>query len=126
VNNRFRESSTSNDRASDAPSLLGAGSKPHSKWGGKEGLPLPLGASWVDDEKGFNFAVYAEHAESVTLFLFSAQDLVEPILTFQFDFLRNKSGRIWHCRIPLNQMCNARYYAYSVSGCLGSTPKRFC
>ena len=77
---------------------------------------MPLGASWVDDEKAFNFAVYAEHAESVTLLLYSAQDLVEPILKFQFDFLRNKSGRIWHCRIPLNQICNARYYAYSVSG----------
>jgi isoamylase len=116
VNIRFRESNTSNDRASDARSLLGAGSKPHRTWAGKEGLPLPLGASWVEDEKAFNFAVYAEHAETVTLLFYSAQDLVQPILTFQFDCLRHKSGRIWHCRIPLNQMCNARYYAYSVSG----------
>ena len=115
MNIRFRESNTSND-SSDAPSLLRAGSKPHPTWAGKEGLPLPLGASWVDDEKAFNFAVYAEHAESVTLLFYSAQDLMEPTLTFQFDFLRNKSGRIWHCRIPLNQICNARYYAYSVSG----------
>jgi glycogen operon protein len=67
VNIRFRESNTSNDRASDARSLLGAGSKPHRTWAGKEGLPLPLGASWVEDEKAFNFAVYAEHAETVTL-----------------------------------------------------------
>jgi isoamylase len=107
VNIRFRESSTSN-HSSDAPSRLRAGSKPHATWAGREGLPLPLGASWVDDEKAFNFAVYAEHAESVTLLLYSAQDLEEPILKFQFDFLRNKSGRIWHCRIPLNQICNAR------------------
>jgi glycogen operon protein len=113
VNIRFRESSTSNDSAG-APSLLRAGSKPHPTWAGKEGLPLPLGTSWVDDEKAYNFAVYAEHAESVTLLFYSAQDLVQPILTFQFDSLRNKSGLIWHCRIPLNQMCNARYYAYSV------------
>ncbi len=115
MNIRFRESSTSS-HSSDAPSLFRAGSKPHATWAGREGLPLPLGVSWVDDEKAFNFAVYAEHAESVTLFLYSAQDLVEPILKFKFDFLRNKSGRIWHCRIPLNQICNARYYAYSVSG----------
>src|SRR5262249_3568308 len=32
------------------------------------------------------------------------------------DFLRNKSGRIWHCSIPLSEMAEARYYAYSVSG----------
>jgi predicted carbohydrate-binding protein with CBM48 len=89
VNNRFRESSTFNDRASDARSLLAAGSKPHPTWAGKEGLPLPLGASWVADEKAFNFAVYAEHAESVTLLFYSAQDLVEPILKFQFDVCIN-------------------------------------
>ena len=34
----------------------------------REGLPLPLGVSWVEDEQAFNFAVYAEHAESVKLF----------------------------------------------------------
>jgi len=52
----------------------------------------------------------------VTLLLYFANDLVNPILTFQFDFLRNKSGRVWHCRLPLNQLRDARYYAYSVSG----------
>ena len=39
-----------------------------------------------------------------------------PVLSFRFDFLRNKSGRIWHCRIPLARIGSARYYAYSVSG----------
>ena len=43
-------------------------------------------------------------------------DLVNPLLTFRFDFLRNKSGRIWHCRIPITEIGEARYYAYSVSG----------
>ena len=85
-------------------------------WAQTEGLPLPLGATWIEDEQAFNFAVYAEHAESVTLFLYSPADLAKPVLTFQFDPIRNKSGRIWHCRIPLDQMCDARYYAYSVSG----------
>jgi isoamylase len=42
--------------------------------------------------------------------------LANPILTLRFDPLRNKSGRIWHCRIPLKQLRGARYYAYSVSG----------
>jgi len=77
---------------------------------------LPLGVTWIAEDAAFNFAVCAEHAESVTLLLYSPQDLLEPIVTFPFDFRRNKSGRTWHCKIPLNQICNARYYAYSVSG----------
>ena len=85
-------------------------------WFKREGFPLPLGATWIEEEQAFNFAVYAEHAENVILLLYSDDDLVNPILTFQFDFLRNKSGRVWHCRIPLDQMRGARYYAYSVSG----------
>ena len=85
-------------------------------WSQTEGSPLPLGATWIEEEQAFNFAVHSEHAESVTLLLFPSDDLVNPILTFQFDFVRNKSGSIWHCRLPFEQMRNARYYAYSVSG----------
>ena len=81
-----------------------------------EGLPLPLGATWVESEQAFNFAIYTEHAESLTLFLYASGDLANPLLTFQFDSIRNKSGRVWHCRIPLRQMRDARYYGYSVSG----------
>ena len=75
---------------------------PHKRprWAQTEGTPLPLGATWIEEEQAFNFAVYAEHAESVTLLLYSADELANPILTFQFDFVRNKSGRIWHCRLP--------------------------
>jgi len=85
-------------------------------WEQAEGSPLPLGATWIEDEQAFNFAVYGEHAESVTLLLYSEADLISPLLAYRFDFLRNKSGRIWHCRIPLREMGDARYYAYSVSG----------
>jgi len=85
-------------------------------WEETEGTPLPLGATWIEDQEAFNFSVYAEYAESVTLLLYSAEDLENPILTYAFDFLRNKSGKIWHCRLPLNQMRGACYYAYSVSG----------
>ena len=41
---------------------------------------------------------------------------MDPLLAFRFDFLHNKSGRIWHCRIPTRSVGGARYYAYSVSG----------
>jgi isoamylase len=85
-------------------------------WAQTEGSPLPLGVTWIEQERAFNFALHAEHAESVTLLLFSPTDLVKPFLTFRFDFLRNKSGRIWHCRVPIADIGEARYYAYSVSG----------
>jgi pullulanase/glycogen debranching enzyme len=39
-------------------------------WAQTEGLPLPLGATWIPEEQAFNFAVYAEHAETVTLLLY--------------------------------------------------------
>jgi isoamylase len=85
-------------------------------WEQIEGSPLPLGVTWIEKEQAFNFAVHAEHAESVTLLLYTSADLVNPLLTYRFDFLRNKSGRIWHCRIPINEMREASYYGYSVSG----------
>src|ERR1700739_2512629 len=85
-------------------------------WEQAEGTPLPLGATWIDTEQAFNFAVHAEHAESVTLLLYTPADLVSPLLAYRFDFLPNKSGRIWHCRIPFEEIGEARYYGYSVSG----------
>ena len=85
-------------------------------WEEAEGNPLPLGVKWIEEEQAFNFAVHSEHAESVTLLLYSPADLVNPLLTFQLDFLHNKSGRIWHCRVPVTKLGAARYYAYSVSG----------
>ena len=87
-----------------------------STWEQVEGSPLPLGVTWIEEQQAFNFAVHAEHAESVTLLLYAAPDLVNPSLAYRFDFLRNKSGRIWHCRIPLREVGDARYYGYSVSG----------
>src|SRR6201993_5555231 len=85
-------------------------------WEQAEGTPLPLGATWIEEQQAFNFAVHAERAESVTLLLYTPADLVNPSLAYRFDFLCNKSGRIWHCRIPLREVGAARYYGYSVSG----------
>jgi isoamylase len=116
VKKRTRKSITASDCVSEAASLPAVMPQKRRRWAHAEGLPLPLGATWIEDEQAFNFAVYAERAETVTLFLYSHHDLANPILTFQLDFLLNKSGRIWHCRIPLHQMRDARYYAYSVSG----------
>ena len=104
------------DFSSDAGSVSAASPKERPTWARTEGLPLPLGVTWIEEDQAFNFAVCAEDAESVKLFLYSRADLATPVLTFHFDPIRNKSGRIWHCRIPLDQMRDARYYAYSVSG----------
>src|ERR1700757_2085046 len=94
-------------------------------WEQAEGSPLPLGVTWIEEEQAFNFAVHAEHAEGVTLLLYPSTDLINPLVTYRFDFLRNKSGRIWHCRIPLSEIAAARYYGYSVSGEAVSTLHSF-
>ena len=114
VKNRIDEVAD-NNRTSDVAAPAVSVSK-HPRWAQTEGTPLPLGATWIEEEQAFNFAVFAEYAESVTLLFYSANDFANPVLTFQFDYIRNKSGRIWHCRLPFDEMRGARYYAYSVSG----------
>jgi isoamylase len=96
--------------------MMSAGSVKRLTWAQAEGNPLPLGVTWIEEEQAFNFALHAEHAESVTLLLFSPADLVNPHLAVRFDFLRNKSGQIWHCRVPIAEIGDARYYGYSVAG----------
>src|SRR5207245_2031208 len=96
--------------------LAAAAHSKRSTWEQTEGSPLPLGVTWMEEEQACNFAIHAEHAESVTLLLYAATDLFNPRLTYLFDFLRNKSGRIWHCRIPLTEIGESCYYGYSVSG----------
>ena len=85
-------------------------------WAAAEGLPFPLGATWVEEERAFNFALYSKYAESVELLLYTADDIVHPVGVYAFDHLRNKSGRVWHCRIGLEDMRDAAYYAYRVDG----------
>jgi isoamylase len=85
-------------------------------WEQVEGSPLPLGCTWIEEDRAFNFAICAERAESVTLLLYAPHDLVSPASVYSFDFLRNKSGHVWHCRIPIADIGECRYYAYSVSG----------
>ncbi len=87
-----------------------------SDWADSEGAALPLGASWCAAEHAWNFALYSKHAEQVTLLLYGAHDPSRPVLTYRMDYLRNKSGRIWHCRIAAAAAPQARYYAYRVSG----------
>ncbi len=84
-------------------------------WSAKEGSASPLGVSWVEAENAYNFALYSKDAERVTLLLY-ADDPATPVLTHPFDYLRNKSGRIWHCRISKDAARGAKYYGYRIEG----------
>jgi isoamylase len=116
VKNTLRQSFAVSEPVFDGTLASAASSRKRRTWAHTEGLPLPLGVAWIEEDQAFNFAVCAEHAESVKLLLYSSADLAKPALSFQFDPIRNKSGRVWHCRLPLDQIGDARYYAYSVSG----------
>lgn len=95
-----------------------------STWAAVEGSPLPPGATWIPELQAYNFALYSEYAEKVTLLLYAEADLVNPLLTYQFDYLKNKTGRIWHCIIRDSAMRGACYYAYSVDGPVAAGPWR--
>lgn len=85
-------------------------------WKSTEGAPLPLGVTWIEQEQAYNFALYSKHAESVTLLFYGRDDIVNPLLNQPLDYLKNKSGRIWHCRILKSALKGAEYYAYRVGG----------
>ena len=87
-----------------------------AKWQSVEGSPSPLGVHWIEAEQACNFALYSKHAAAVTLLLYREDDLVRPVVTHAFDPLRNKSGRVWHARLPRQAMGGAVYYAYRVDG----------
>jgi glycogen operon protein len=88
----------------------------HDYWEQIEGTPFPLGASLVEGENALNFALFSQHAEAVTLLLFDGHDVITPCYRYALDCLKNKSGPIWHCRVPLSQARTAKYYGYEVAG----------
>jgi isoamylase len=85
-------------------------------WSQIEGSPQPLGSTWLESEQCFNFALYSTHATSVALLLYTADDLINPAQRIALDHLIHKSGRIWHCRLPVDKIGDACYYAYSIGG----------
>ena len=86
-----------------------------TSWASTEGLPDPLGVSWCEAERAYNFALYSKHATSVRLLLFG-DDLAAPRVELDFDPLVHKSGRIWHRRVPATGLAGCRYYGYLVDG----------
>ncbi len=87
-----------------------------SNWFTAEGAPFPLGATWLPEEQAYNFAIYSKHATSVTLLGFLEDNITEPNVEMPMAHLKNKSGRIWHCRMTKSELRGAWYYAYRVDG----------
>jgi len=85
-------------------------------YGRDEGDPWPLGATWDESQRGFNFALYSRHARSVTLLLYSEHDPANPVHLYVFDPILNKTGVIWHCRVPEEELRGATLYAYRIDG----------
>lgn len=85
-------------------------------WASEEGTPTPLGATWIGAERAYNFALYSQHAERVTLLLYESKDLQNPVFSYTFDRFKNKTGPVWHARVHKDQLAQARFYAYAVEG----------
>jgi isoamylase len=85
-------------------------------WERSEGSPAPFGPTWVPAAQGYNFALFSRHATSVTLLIYSADDVVTPIYRHHLDPRRNKTQHVWHCWVPASAIPGGRYYAYRVDG----------
>src|ERR1019366_6018377 len=86
------------------------------EWDRQEGTPGPMGVTWVESLRAWNFALYSRRATGVTLLLYSSSNPVQPVLELRLHPRKNKSGRIWHCWISADQADEAAYYAYRVEG----------
>ncbi|HEX7193442.1 MAG TPA: hypothetical protein VF207_00630, partial [Chthoniobacterales bacterium] len=88
-------------------------------WPSLEGSPLPLGVTYIPEERAYNFALYSKNATEVTLLLYNKEDYVTPLIDVWLEPLSHKTKRVWHCRIKETELQDACYYAYRVGG-----PKR--
>jgi len=86
------------------------------KWETDEGVPFPLGATWVDHLAAYNFSLFSHYATGVTLLCYLKNNPAVPVYQCRFDPLKNKTGRIWHCWIPAAKLKGATLYAYRVDG----------
>jgi isoamylase len=83
-----------------------------NEWERREGAPAPLGVTWIVAEQAYNLAVYARDAAEVSIRFYRRNDVTRPCATFTLDPRRNRTGPIWHARIPRSDVGDADYYAY--------------
>ncbi|HZL56918.1 MAG TPA: alpha-amylase family glycosyl hydrolase, partial [Bryobacteraceae bacterium] len=86
------------------------------KWDVRDGSPGPMGVTWVEPLKAWNFALYSRRATGVTLLLYTEGDPVRPVCEIRLNPRVNKSGRIWHCWVKAEEVPGATLYAYRVQG----------
>ena len=65
---------------------------PSPGWAAREGLPYPLGATWIEEERAYNFALYSKHAEAVVLLLY-AEDVANAVRSPPPGFSRSPRQR---------------------------------
>jgi len=70
----------------------------------------------VEAEKAYNFALFSRHARSVTLLFYTERDPANPVHSRVLDPVLNRTGLVWHCRVPEEELCGAALYAYRVDG----------
>ena len=80
------------------------------------GSPWPFGVEWVEAEDAFNFSLYSRHATGVVLLCYTEQDPASAVCEFRLQHPAHKTGNVWHCRIPVNELRGAVLYAYRVEG----------
>src|SRR5512135_815139 len=85
-------------------------------WERRYGAPSPLGATLVEEYRAYNFALYSRDASAVTLLLYDDHDFVNPLYEYHFNYLVNKTGRVWHSWVPCEHAPGAKYYAYRIDG----------
>lgn len=108
------------------PSREADGAIRFPEWESRDGSPYPLGVLWNESEQAYNFALSAGNATHVELHLFNEEDLWQPTFVYAFDPLRNKSNKVWHCRVPISQTNGAAYYAYRVDGPIAGSQFSLC
>ena len=77
---------------------------------------MPLGAHWVEEERAFNFSIYTQHARAVKLLFYDGHDQTHACFEFALDPLIHRTTQIWHCRLSLEMLNGACYYAYQMDG----------
>jgi len=85
-------------------------------WAKVQGSPTPLGASWIDSAKAWNFALYSTEATAVSLVLYGKSDFVDPLRIYDLDPQINKTIRVWHILVAASDVAGATYYAFKVGG----------
>ncbi len=81
-----------------------------------EGASCPFGVSWVQEDEAYNFAIYSKDAKEVSLLLYDGQNFLTPLAVVPFDLPGNRTGRVWHKRVPASVTTKAVYYAYRIDG----------